>query len=311
MLSRPIITGEISLMPHKILLDTDIGTDIDDAVCLAYLLAQPDCELLGITTVSGQAIERAKIASALCQRAGKPEIPIYPGVEHALLIDGWQLKAEQAAALDKWPHIPNFPQGEAIDFLRRTIRAHPGEITLLTVGPLTNIGLLFALDPELPALLKGVMTMGGAFFQPLASQAEWNIALDPHAAAIVAKATGRAGIDPRWVGLDVTTQVQMSADEVRARFSEHPLLTTVLDFAEVWFRRKAEITFHDPLAAVAIFDDQVCGFERGDVTIELQSEKPGRTLWASGGAPAPHLAASTVDAGHFFERYFSVFELKP
>lgn len=298
-------------MAHKILLDTDIGTDIDDAVCLAYLLAQPECELLGITTVSGQAVERAKIASALCQRAGKPEIPIYPGVERALLIDGWQLEAQQAAALDKWPHVPNFPAGEAVDFLRNTIRAHPGEITLLTIGPLTNIGLLFALDPEIPALLKSVMTMGGAFFPPLASQAEWNIALDPHAAAIVAKVAGRAGIDQRWVGLDVTTQVQMSADEVRTRFSTHPLLTTVLDFAEVWFRRKAEITFHDPLAAVAIFDEQVCGFERGDVAIKLHAEKPGRTLWESGGAPAPHLAANTVDAGRFFERYFSVFGVNP
>ena len=67
-------------MRSKVLLDTDIGADIDDAVCLAYLLAQPQCELLGITTVSGEAEKRAMLASALCKVAGK-EIPIIPGWE--------------------------------------------------------------------------------------------------------------------------------------------------------------------------------------------------------------------------------------
>ena len=69
----------------KILLDTDIGSDIDDAVCLAYLLANPKCELLGITTVTGEAIKRAQMASALCTVAGK-EVPIYPGAENPLLV---------------------------------------------------------------------------------------------------------------------------------------------------------------------------------------------------------------------------------
>ena len=65
-------------MKTKIILDTDIGSDIDDAVCLAYLLAQPDCELLGITTVAGEAEARARMASALCKVAGK-DVPIFPG----------------------------------------------------------------------------------------------------------------------------------------------------------------------------------------------------------------------------------------
>ena len=65
-------------MPIKLLLDTDIGSDIDDAVCLAYLLAQPACDLLGITTVSGEADHRAMLASALCRVAGR-DVPIFPG----------------------------------------------------------------------------------------------------------------------------------------------------------------------------------------------------------------------------------------
>ena len=83
-------------MAIKVLLDTDIGSDIDDAVTLAYLLAQPKCDLLGVTTVSGEAEKRAQIASAICIAVGK-DIPIYPGRETPLLIQEGQVIAEQAA----------------------------------------------------------------------------------------------------------------------------------------------------------------------------------------------------------------------
>ncbi len=121
----------------KILLDTDIGTDIDDAVCLAYLLSHPDCELVGITTVTGEAVKRASLASVLCQAADK-HIPIYPGAEHPMRGEQRQLIAQQAAALPRWSHETDFPMNQAEDFLANTIRSHPNEVTLLTIGPLTN-----------------------------------------------------------------------------------------------------------------------------------------------------------------------------
>ena len=108
-------------MPTKVILDTDIGSDIDDAICLAYLLAQPACELLGVTTVTGEAHERAKLASALCKAAGKT-VSIYPGAENPLLIQQKQTRSPQSAALARWPHETSFPQSDAIEFLRRTIR---------------------------------------------------------------------------------------------------------------------------------------------------------------------------------------------
>lgn len=95
-------------MSTKVLLDTDIGSDIDDAVCLAYLLAQPKCDLLGITTVTGEPVERAKLASALCHAAGK-DIPIYPGVGEPLLIPQKQGRSPQTAALGRWKHDTEFP----------------------------------------------------------------------------------------------------------------------------------------------------------------------------------------------------------
>lgn len=95
-------------MAHKILLDTDIGSDIDDAVCLAYLLAQPECDLLGITTVTGEPLLRARLASALCHAAGR-DIPIYPGAANPLIIAQRQTSATQAARLDRWSHTTDFP----------------------------------------------------------------------------------------------------------------------------------------------------------------------------------------------------------
>lgn len=285
-------------MPIKVLLDTDIGSDIDDAVCLAYLLAQPACELMGVTTVSGEGQGRARMVSALCQLAGQ-DVPIHIGAETPLIIPQRQPRAPQAAALSVWPHATDFPRGQAVEFLRRTIRDHPGEIVLLTIGPMTNAGLLFAADPEIPSLLKGLVMMAGSFWSGINEGKEWNVILDPHAATIVYRAVSPIH---RSVGLDVTTQVTLAADEVRRRF-QTKLLRPVLDFAEVWFKERSRITFHDPLAAATLFDDGICEFERGQVTIELDDRAAlGKTIWQPG--DGPHEVARAVDADRFFEHYF-------
>lgn len=291
-------------MPVKVLFDTDIGTDIDDAVCLAYLLAQPACELLGITTVSGEATRRAMLASAVCRAAGK-EIPIYPGAEEPLLIAQKQPRAQQADALHGWPHDTTFPQGAAVEFLRKTVRAHPGEVTLLAVGPLTNVALLFRADPEIPRLLKSLVLMCGQFFGHAAGRGpvEWNASCDPHAAAIVYES---AVAGHRSHGLDVTSQVKMPAAEVRARF-QTPLLRPVAAFAEVFFQRRDEITFHDPLAAATIFDDTICTFTRGNVRVELESRQLAGFMHWQPDTVGRHRVADTVDADRFFAHYFSVF----
>jgi purine nucleosidase len=291
-------------MTIKVLLDTDIGSDIDDAVCLAYLLAQPECELLGITTVTGEAVKRAMLASALCQVAGK-RIPIYPGCEQPLLVAQQQPLAPQAQALNKWPHENTFPEGEAVDFLRRTIRANPGEINLLTIGPLTNIGLLFTIDPEIPRLLKSLVLMCGVFTNRLAGVGplEWNAMGDPHATAIVYRA---AVARHRSIGLDVTMQVRMDAQKVKEKF-QASLLRPVLDFAEVWFQHASTIVFHDPLAATTLFNDQICTFTPGAVEVELASQRlQGLTYWDARSPNPRHEAALEVNPEAFFNHYFSI-----
>lgn len=287
----------------KVLLDTDIGTDVDDAVCLAYLLSHPDCELLGITTVTGEPEKRASLASILCQMAGK-DIPIYPGAERAMLGEQRQPLAQQAAALPRWPHQTDFPKGQAVNFLADTIRLHSGEITLLSIGPLTNIGLLFSLHPDVPQLLSSFVMMGGNFDElgPEAERIEWNVAGDLRASEIVYSTPVRLH---RSLGLNVTQRVMMSADEVRDRYTAS-LLRPVLDMAEIWFKGFYPfITYHDPLAAATIFEPDLCSYQQGTVALDLV-DQPGKTTWHPSQSDTPHQVAMDVDVDRYFEHFFNI-----
>jgi len=286
-----------------IILDTDIGSDIDDAVALAYLLKQRNCELLGITTVSGQPDKRAMLADAVCRAGGRTDIPVHVGVEAPFLIAPQQPRAPQAEALtERWSHRQFSLENTAIDFLRETIRSRPGEITLLTIGPLTNIALLFALDPEIPSLLQGLMMMGGHFYAP---RLEWNIICDPHAAAKVF-----AALVPKLtaVGIDVTGRCVLPADECRRRFAQAGgALELVAAMAEVWFRHAPQITFHDPLAAALLFDETLCQIEPQKSEVELSSPRLlGLTTIDYEAAEKPHQIAKDVDPEAFFRHYFDV-----
>lgn len=289
----------------KVLLDTDIGTDIDDAVCLTYLLRQPRCELMGITTVAGEPEKRAMLASAICIEAGRDDVPIHPGSGRPMIVPSHSPRAEQAEALRNWPHRTNFEPNSAVAFMRDVIRANPGRITLLAIGPMTNLGLLFATDPEIPSLLKGLVLMCGVFTTqiPDLPYREWNAWGDPHATAIVYAAAVAPHLS---VGLDVTMQCQMPRDEITQRFRKPPL-NVVLDMAEVWFRRADRITFHDPLAATLIFEPDICTYADGQVDVELTSPPLyGMTRWNPNTEIHPHRIALTVDPKRFLEHYFDI-----
>ena len=289
-----------------LLFDTDIGSDIDDAVALAYLLRQPRCELLGITTVTGEPEKRAALADAIVAASGRGDVPVHVGLAAPLLIAPLQPQAAQAEVLTGRAHRTFGPRPTAIDFLRETIRARPGEITLLATGPFTNLAVLFALDPEIPSLLKQLVVMGGVYYTRGYDQtnAEWNIRNDPHATAIVFNAPV-----PRLVavGLDVTMQCRMPSEEVRARFAQvGPPLDLVLDMAEVWFRHTSQITFHDPLAAALIFESSLCALEAQRIEVELTSPRGlGQTYFDDNAPRKPHEIAVSVKAETFFDHYFA------
>jgi len=291
---------------EKVLLDTDIGSDIDDALALAYLLCQPRCEVLGVTTVTGEPQKRAEMVSCLCRHVGRDDVPIHVGSSEALLVEMRQKTAPQAEALGERDRRRDFGAPDAVEFLRRTIRAHPGEVTLLAIGPLTNVGLLFAADPEIPALLKGLVLMCGRYFGAMGG--EWNACGDPHATAIVF-GNGPQARPPRHVsyGLDVTKQCVLSAETCRRRFTAK-VLEPVRDFAEVWFGNRREITFHDPLAAACLFEPDLCTYRRGRVTVSLHPPTMGWTVFEADAPDPPHAVADGVAVERFFEHYFATLE---
>ena len=302
----------------KVLFDTDIGSDIDDAVALAYLLAQPSCDLVGITTVSGQPVTRAKLASAICRAAGRV-VPIVPGEEDRLDGPTRQPNVQQATVLGDWPHDTDFREQGAVEFMAATIRNNPGEITLLAVGPMTNVGKLFTEHPDVPGLLKSLHLMCGNFIktdgQRTLPGAEWNAHCDPAAASTVYSTPilGRVSADGildvsghTSIGLDVTNQVVMNSEEVRRHF-QHPLLQPVLQMSEVWFNEREQLKFHDPLAAVTLFDDTICEYEQGTATVIRSDGRDDGSIGWEPAAAGPHRVGVTVDSARFFDSYFGVF----
>lgn len=308
----------------KVLLDFDIGTEIDDAIALAYLLANPECELVGITTSCGESIKRAEMASVLCRAAGK-KVPIHAGCERPLLITQMETTAPQAAILPHYEHDTGFAPNTAIPFMQKVIRENPGEVTLLAVAPMTNLGLLFAMDPELPELLDGLYLLCGSpthqrhdvvteslsamerddFIRVLAGQGilENNSIVDPHATSIVYRARCRNFVN---IGNNVSSRVVMTPEEAERRF-RHPIMQVVMSIAREWFKDEPRVSFHDPLAAVCIFNDDVCSYKRGYMDCVLDSRLLGGMTIFREDPAGPHQVAWDVDGDKFFEHLFEVF----
>ena len=294
---------------ERIILDTDIGTEVDDAITLAYLLANPEAELLGITTVAGEAVERAKLASVLCKIAGK-KIPVYPGCENPILTPQIERYAPQKTVLKKWEHDKEFPENRAVAFMQEMIHKYPGEITLICIAPLTNIGLLFAMDPKIPSLLKRIVLMcGSPTYTRYDGTSETMSAMDKSDLIVL----GSKGViennevkEHVTCGLNVTSRLIMKPEEAEKIF-HHPLLEPVLDIAREWFKDEERVTFHDPLTAVSLFHEDVCRFERGKLEIETDSRLlSGFTYWRPD-ENGPHRVAMDVDKELFYQYLFEVF----
>ena len=282
-------------------MDTDIGSDIDDALCLAYLLRQPACELVGITTCSSEPHKRAEIADSICRYMGA-EIPIYPGRDTPLIGKQLQTAVHQYKAITQFSHCSDFPENQAIDFMREMIEAYPHQITLLAVGPLTNIGALLSAYPHLVPLIREISVMGGSYFEEAVSfiPEEWNIRNDPVAAKIVFD----SGIPTRVVGLDVTLKLKIQCTDFIGM--AHPdILKPVIKNAEKFLERTNDMYFHDPLAAVCLFDEAVCSFKRGQISVGMGIDDWGRTCYEEN--PTGNVSVAVdVAQGRFYRHYFGM-----
>lgn len=257
----------------RVIFDTDMGTDVDDCLALAFLLGSPEISIEGVTTVYGDVELRARMCRKLISLHGEHEIPVYQGVNDPLVrLDPIYWPGHEGKGLlGPDDDFRDGPDTHAVDYLLDTVNANPGEIHLLAVGPLTNVATAMIRDPEFTSKLKHLTIMGGLIQTHRYgwSVAEHNIKCDPEAARIVLT----SGADISLVPLDVTLQTVITnagVDHIRAKNS--PYHEAVADQVALYppFEERGGSTFlHDPLAAATILKPDLFTWEDLKIDVEL------------------------------------------
>jgi purine nucleosidase len=230
----------------KVVLDTDIGTDIDDAWALGFALAHPGFDLLGVTVTDGDTAARAKVACKLLQVAGRGDVPVAVG--RATKVPPNRLDLQFSWAED---FRAKRPVGKpAAQFLVDLAKKNAGELTLIAVGPLQNVADALRRDPSLGRYLKRVVLMSGCIRgtadEPAKIIPEWNVV----SATADAQLVYSAGLPLTIVPLDSTTQVRL-ADRERERLKGHrsPLTVALESLYRLWIESPSQrMTLHDQLA---------------------------------------------------------------
>ena len=285
-------------MGRPVYLDCDTG--IDDSLAIAYLMAHPDVDLVGVGTVFGNidAHRAARNTLDLLAMGGHDHVPVAIGAEKPLA-GRWtggpaHIHGANGVGDIELPRSPRDPDGSAAELLVRLAREHRGGLRVVAIGPLTNLAQALELEPGLPSLVESVVVMGGAAKAPgnVTPVAEANIFNDPDAAELVLSAEWPLTL----VTLDVTMeQVLEEADRTALLDADRPLpraLGQMLDlyytfYVDTYGRRCAPL--HDPLAAaiaaggvtpaaaptVQVVVDTSDGPGRGQTICDLRGERLG------------------------------------
>ncbi|SDX99893.1 nucleoside hydrolase [Paenibacillus sp. CF384] len=288
----------------KIIIDTDIGDDIDDALAIAFALESPELDVIGITTVFKNVTARAKLTVNMLEMAGRGDIPVYAGIGSPILnkVDVNEIPCQFSEEKDG--DVEGFGT-DAIDFIIDSVMKSDGDITLVPIGPLTNIAIAILKEPKLKHKVKEIVMMGGCFYSHLS---EWNIRCDPEAARIVFE----SGIPIKAVGLDVTVQCVLTKEDVDRLFTK-PKRSAA--YIRELVGRWQTITdhypmMHDPLAICAVFDHEILEFQRDEIVVETQGEfTRGATYnktalyWRGNAEQSVIQAAKNVDSEAFRKLY--------
>lgn len=264
-----------------LLIDTDIGDDIDDALALAFALRSPEAEVLGVSTVFGDTALRARLARKLLSVFGRPDIPVAEGIGQPLAGRNRPSGCIQGAAVSPDEPLPPLYPGDAIHLITRTALARPGEVTLITLGPLTNAAAALTAEPRLARSLAGIVAMGSATFP----WAEWNTRNDPEALRIVL----HSGVPLTTVGLNVTLLTHLPPRDLRALAANlEPEARLLRTLVALWQRGNPSRRpiLHDPLAVAAAIRPDLLTFAPAYLGSLREGPLRGWTLaWPWSGGP--------------------------
>jgi inosine-uridine nucleoside N-ribohydrolase len=277
-----------------VILDTDIGTDIDDAFALALIINSPELELLGVTTVAGDTQARARLAAKLLWEAGGAwrKVPVYAGEP------GKPQPIDQA----RWAKgftSPALHMSGAVDFMKTEINQRPGRITIITIGELTNVAAALKSDPSIAKKIKLIAMMGGSVARGYGPdskpEAEWNIKSNPKAAQTVFS----SGVPLLVAPLDVTAMLQLDAAGRRRVFTHLTPPTNALTILyHLWGNETP--TLFDPMAVAMLIDSSLC--ETKQLAIEVDTQGFTRVVE---GKPANATVGMHTDPKKFFDFYLS------
>jgi len=243
--------------PQLVILDTDIGDDIDDAFALALVLRSPELHLLGIETAYGDTELRARLVDRYLAAVGRGDIPVLAGVPTP------QTNHFSQAAYAR--QSPERKHASGVDFLLKQIRAHPGQITLIAIGPLFNIQAAIERDPATFKMLKRVVIMGGSVYRGYSGKnddkttppsPEWNILCDPAGA----RALLGSGVPVFVMPLD-STQIHLENPMLGTVFAHGSPLTDQLTLLyHQWTGAKEwrSPTLYDPVAVTYTIRPDLC-----------------------------------------------------
>ena len=269
------VEAQVTQTPQLVLLDTDIGDDIDDVFALSLLLKSPEVKLLGITTAYGDTELRARLLDRYLTAVDRTDIPIAVGVRTA------QTNIFTQATYARRQPDRKYPDG--IDFLFRQIKLHPSEITLIAIGPLNNIHAAIDKDPVTFSKLKRVVIMGGSVHRGYGSsatppQVEWNTGRDPAGL----RALLASGVQVFVLPLDSTQISLPQADQDRI-FSYGSPVTDQLTLLYYQWRalndwHGVSPTLFDPVAAAYALKPDICTMQ----PIRLDVDDKGMTVPVEG-----------------------------
>jgi inosine-uridine nucleoside N-ribohydrolase len=273
--------------PFRVIIDTDPG--VDDALALLLAMRSPELKIEAITAVAGNVPLELSLPNALrmVEIAGRTDIPVAVGAKTPLLrrlVTAAYAHGENGLGGAVFPEPKITPIAEpAAKFISQIVRKYPGEITLITIGPLTNIATALTADAELARMIKSLVMMGGSLSGGnITPAAEFNVYVDPEAARIVFQ----SGIPITMVGLDVTRKTSLTDEHVRIlEGGQNPVSQAAAKIARNAINHNREQGFlvgpnmHDSLAVAGFLDPSLLKFQDYYVDVETTGElTAGETL---------------------------------